>query len=83
MHTLTIDGIDDVLEHEIDAKAEMFGLSQTETVKKILTEALISGKIDERRKMFTPFCGLWTDKDTVEFKEAIKDMETAIDEEWE
>jgi hypothetical protein len=83
MCTLTIDGIDDVLEHEISAKAEMFGLSRTETVKKILAEALLSDKIDERRKMFAPFCGIWTDKDAAEFKEATKDLETVIPGDWE
>jgi len=82
MCTLTIDGIDDILENEIDVKAEIFGLNRTETVKKILTDVLVSGKIEERRKMFAPFCGIWTDKDAVEFKEAIKDMETVNPEDW-
>jgi len=82
MCTLTIDGIDDILENEINAKAEIFGLNRTETVKKILTDVLVSGKIDERRKMFAPFCGIWTDKDAAEFKEAIKDMETVNPGDW-
>jgi len=82
MYTLTIDGIDDVLENEINVKAEIFGLNRTETVKKILTDVLVSDKIDERRKMFAPFCGIWTDKDAVEFKEAVKDMETVNLEDW-
>jgi len=82
MCTLTIDGIDDILENEIDIKAEIYGLNRTETVKKILTDVLISGKIEERRKMFAPFCGIWTDKDAVEFNEAVKDMETINPEDW-
>jgi hypothetical protein len=81
--TLTIDGIDDILENEINEKAEIFGLSRTETVKKILTDALLPNKIEERRKMFAPFCGIWTDSDTAEFNEAIKDLETANPEDWE
>jgi hypothetical protein len=81
--TLTIDGIDDILENEINEKAEMFGLSRTETVKKILTDVLLSGKVEERRKMFAPFCGIWTDSDVVEFKEATKDLDTANPEDWE
>ena len=78
MCSLTIDGIDDALEHEINAKAEAFGLSRAETVKKILADALLSDKIDERRKMFAPFCGIWTDRDAAEFEEATKELE-AID----
>jgi hypothetical protein len=81
--TLTIDGIDDTLENEINEKAEMFGLSRTETVKKILADALLSGKVDERRKMFAPFCGIWTDRDAAEFNEAVKDLETSNPEDWE
>jgi len=83
MYTLTIDGIDEVLEHKIIAKAEAFGLSQTETVKKILAEALLSDRTNERRKMFAPFCGIWTDKDVTEFREATKDLETINYEDWE
>ena len=76
MCTLTIDGIDDALEYEINAKAQAFGLSQAETVKKILADSLLSDKSYERRKMFAPFSGIWTDKDIAEFKEATKDLET-------
>jgi len=82
MCTLTIDGIDDILENEINAKAEIYGLNRTETVKKILTDVLVSGKTDERRKMFAPFCGIWTDRDAAEFKEVIKDMETVNPGDW-
>jgi hypothetical protein len=83
MYTLTIDGIDEILEHEINAKAEAFGLSRTETVKKILAEALLSDRTNERRKMFAPFYGIWTDKDVAEFKEATKDLVTIDYEDWE
>ena len=76
MCTLTIDGIDDALEYEINAKAEAYGLNRAETVKKILADVLLFDKIDERRKMLAPFCGIWTDKDAAEFEEATKDLET-------
>jgi len=82
MRTLTIDGIDDILENEINVKAEIFGLNRTETVKKILTDVLVSGKTDERRRMFAPFRGIWTDKDAAEFNEAVKDMETVNPGDW-
>jgi len=83
MHTITIDGIDDALENEINAQAEVFGLSQTETVKKILKDVLLSGKIDERRKMFAPFCGIWNERDSDEFKEATIDLEAINPGDWE
>ena len=83
MISLTIDGIDDALEHEINIKAEAFGLSRTETVKQVLRDALLPGKTEERRKIFEPFCGIWTDKDAAEFKEATKDFETIDPGEWE
>ena len=82
MYTLTIDGIDDALESEINAQAEAFGLSRTEMVKKILSDVLLSGKIDKRRKIFAPFCGIWTEQDIIEFEEATKDFTTVNPEDW-
>jgi len=82
MCTLTIDGIDDALEHEINIKAEVFGVSRAELVKKILADALLSNKIDERRKLFAPFCGIWTDKDAAEFEKATKDLEVIDPGDW-
>jgi len=98
MHTLTIDGIDDALEQEITIRAKAFGLSRTETVKKILADTLlvreeaepyepkgnqISGGIDAKRKMFEPFCGIWTTRDAAEFEEATKDLNTINPGDWE
>jgi hypothetical protein len=82
MCTLTIDEIDDVLEQEINAKAETLGISPAETVKRILTDALLTSKIDKRRKMFAPFLGIWTDKDASEFEAATRDMETIDQGDW-
>ena len=42
----------------------------------------LSLEIDERRKMYTPFCGIWTEKDSSEFKEATKDFEVIEPGEW-
>jgi hypothetical protein len=83
MISLTIDGIDEALEHEINMKAKAFGLSRTETVKKVLADALLTSKIEERRKIFEPFYGIWTDKDAAEFKEVTRDFETIDPGEWE
>jgi hypothetical protein len=82
MCTLTIDEIDDVLEHEINAKAQALGLSRAETVKKILTDTLLISKIDERRKMFAPFLGIWTDKDISEFEAVTRDLEAIDRGDW-
>ena len=43
----------------------------------------LSPKIEERRKIYASFCGIWTDKDAAEFKEATKDFDMAEPEEWE
>ena len=43
----------------------------------------LSHKIDERRKMYMPFCGIWTDKDTAEFNEAVKDFNMIYPGDWE
>ena len=82
MLTLTIDKIDDVLDYEINAKAEELGLSRAETAKKILSDVLLT-KLDERRKMFALFCGIWTDKDAAEFAKATRDLEALDPGDWE
>ena len=43
----------------------------------------LSVKIEERRKMYAPFCGIWTDKEMAEFREAAKDFNVIEPEEWE
>jgi len=83
MYSITIDGIDDTLEKEISAKAELLGLSRMETVKKLLADVLLSDKINERRKMFAPFCGIWTERDADEFEEVTKDFDTVYPGDWE
>lgn len=42
----------------------------------------LSLRIDERRKMYASFCGIWTDIDVAEFKEATKDFNMIEPEEW-
>ena len=42
----------------------------------------LSSKIDERRKMYSQFCGIWTEKDLIEFKEATKEFEKVEPGEW-
>ena len=43
----------------------------------------LSLKIEERREMYASFCGIWTDKDAAEFKEATKDFDMVEPEEWQ
>jgi hypothetical protein len=83
MCTLTIDGIDEVLENEISEKAKEFGLSQAGAVKRILENALLPQKREEKNKALSQFCGIWTDEDAAEFEAATKDFRTVDPRDWE
>jgi hypothetical protein len=82
MLTLTIDGIDTALESEISEKAREFGLNQSETVKRLLEDTLLSRKREEKRRELAKFCGIWTSEDAAEFEEATKDFETVDPRDW-
>lgn len=70
MYTLTIDS-EDVLTPQ---KKE-----STQKESRELSEAAI----EERRKAFAQFCGIWTDEEYAEFEEATKDLRTVDPRDWE
>ncbi|MHC6202680.1 hypothetical protein ACYULU_05745 [Breznakiellaceae bacterium SP9] len=83
MCTLTIDGIDEALENEISEKAKEFGLSRSGAVKRILEDALLSRKREEKNRELSKFCGIWTDEDAAEFEAATKNFRTVDPRDWE
>jgi hypothetical protein len=82
-YTLTINDIDEVLEKEIAERAEQFGISQAETVKRILHDTLLNNQREEKRKKFARFCGIWTEEDALEFDQAVKDFKSVDPEDWQ
>jgi hypothetical protein len=77
MKSITIHGIEDVLDEKIAEKSREWALSQNKTIKRILEEALIVNEKavkEARRARLMKVCGTWTDEDMREFEEATKDL---------
>ncbi len=84
MKSLTIHGLDEVLEKLIREKAESEGLSLNKTIKKILCEALgvkptPSGS---HWKDFEEFSGIWSSKKRDEFLSATGDFDEIDPADW-
>lgn len=73
MRSITIHGIDPVLDRRLSSVAKECGKSKNLVVKDMLASALglpIQGRYaDDYRE----FCGLWTQKEAEEFESAVAD----------
>ena len=84
MKSITIHGLDDRLSHKISEAAKREGQSLNKTIKSLLEQALGLGsrKTTDHRDEFAEFLGLWSDKESKEFDDAIKDFEEINPEDW-
>ncbi|MFA6007738.1 MAG: hypothetical protein WC784_03815 [Candidatus Shapirobacteria bacterium] len=82
MKSITIHGIDAVLDKKISEKSKEYGLSQNRTVKAILQKSLVEDKKAAKREMFADLFGKWTKNEESLFEERISDLETVNDEDW-
>lgn len=82
MKSITIHGIDAVLDKKIAEKSKEYGLSQNRTVKAILHKSLVEDKKAAKREMFADLFGKWTEHEALLFEERISDLESVNDEDW-
>ena len=82
MKSITIHGIDAVLDKKLSEKSKEYGLSQNKTVKAILQKSLVEDKKAAKREMFADLFGKWTKNEAMLFEERISDLETVNDEDW-
>ena len=76
MKSITIHGLDDVLDEKLRSNAQEKGLSLNETIKLLLREALGEGdKPPDRRRDFEDLCGSWSKSDLEEFNRATEELE--------
>ena len=83
MKSITIHGIDNILDKKISEKSRLYGLSQNKTVKKILCDSLLTDKNEARKEMFSDLFGTWTAEEKVDFDNRIKDFESINKSDWE
>lgn len=82
MKSITIHGIDAVLDKKLSEKSKEYGLSQNRTVKAILQKSLVGDKKAAKREMFEDLFGKWTENEKMSFEERISDLETVNESDW-
>ena len=85
MKSITIHGIDKVLDERIHRKAAELGLSMNKTIKQLLSHSLgISRKTAEMdRNEFLDLFGTWSESDVREFEEKTRDFTETHPADWE
>jgi len=82
MKSITIHGIDAVLDKKLSEKSKEYGLSQNRTVKAILQKSLVEDKKAAKREMFADLFGKWTENEKLSFEERIADLENVHESDW-
>jgi len=82
MKSITVYGIDDILDKKINEKSKEFRLSQNQTVKKLLERSLSITESQNRRKEFSDLFGRWSIQDKEEFDKRIADLEVIHEADW-
>jgi len=82
MKSITIHGIDTVLDKKLSEKSKEYGLSQNRTVKFILQNSLLADKKASRKEMFSDLFGKWTEKEKLLFDKRIEELETVNELDW-
>jgi len=85
MKSITIHGLDELLDRTIRNLADREGLSMNKTIKKVLRSALgldDQGKMT-RREQFTDLFGTWTKQDLEEFQENTADFSRVDPSDWQ
>ncbi len=84
MKSITIHGLDDMLDKQIREKAKSQGLSLNKTIKKLLGKSLgiNQGKETDHRKDFLDVFGAWSEEDLKEFNRAAIDLEKIDPHDW-
>jgi hypothetical protein len=80
--SITIHGIDAVLDKKISEKSKEFGLSQNRTVKEILQNSLLKDKRTSKKELFSDLFGKWTENEKMSFEKRISDLEEVNDSDW-
>jgi len=84
MKSITIHGLDNLMDRLIREKAEKEKLSLNKTMKKLLRKALgLNEQGENHRSDFVEFLGQWSEQDILEFKKGTKDFGEVNNEDWQ
>lgn len=84
MKSITIYGLDDMLDKEIRKKAKSQKLSLNKTIKKLLEKSLGINQAKEKghREDFLEFFGVWSDNDLREFNKTVSEFNQVDPSDW-
>jgi len=83
MKSITIHNLDTEMSIAIEKLAKSTGLSQNKMIKKLLRKSLGIGESPKPEADFSKFCGLWSEKESLEFNKAIKIFDQIDEELWQ
>lgn len=84
MKSITIHGLDNVLDTLIRERAAKEGLSLNKTMKKLLRKALgVNEPGEDHRQDFTEFLGQWSEQELLDFNDNIKDLNEVNVGDWQ
>jgi hypothetical protein len=85
MKSITIHGLEPILDQKITERAKKEGISINKAIKKILEEALLGPeqKMIDHRDDFKDLFAVWTKEEEEEFNQAIQGFKTINPEEWQ
>ncbi len=83
MSSMTIHGIEPVLDLRLREEASALGLSLNQTLKKILSKAIgLEDVAKDHRQDYMDFFGVWKKEDEAEFNAAVLSCSSVDPEDW-
>lgn len=84
MKSITISGLDDVLDKRLREKAKRQGLSLNKTIKELLAKSLELNrkKRKDNREEFMELFGVWSENDLKEFNSAVSEFNQVDPGDW-
>lgn len=79
--SITIHGLDDVLNDLLREKAERDGTSLNKIIKALLRQSLGISK-QQKKNNFSEFSGIWTQEEFEEVEHSVKDFEKIDKQDW-
>ena len=83
MSSMTMHGIEPVLDVRLRKEAVMLGLSLNQTLKKLLSKSVgLEKVVTDHRQDYMEFFGAWTKEDELEFDESHSSCRQIDPEDW-
>jgi len=83
MSSMTMHGVETVLDQRLREEASSLGLSLNQTLKKLLSKSVgLDRAVTNHRHDYAEFFGVWTKEDEADFNESISSCRQVDPEDW-